>query len=205
MGYTHYWTRPVSIGRSHFNAASRDCHRVCNVLAIPLAGADGTGVPTFDHAAIVFNGHVATGQRLPDIACATQVGHWPHEVAFGILFPNHPGIEAAARTPPLILGRMLRSDGSGAEAPFRFTRTVDPTSEDPCFGACQTRFRPYDLAVQCCLIAIKEHVPGVCVKSDGSQRLWNEAADLCQHTLGYGLLFALDTHLPLPPYLDGVA
>ncbi|HET6249745.1 MAG TPA: hypothetical protein VFE47_18795 [Tepidisphaeraceae bacterium] len=56
MGYTHYWERPSVLPRPEFIAAVADCRRLCAAIGVPLAGADGTGQPTFNDNEICFNG-----------------------------------------------------------------------------------------------------------------------------------------------------
>jgi len=60
------------------------------------------------------------------------------------------------------------------------------------FSFCKTAFKPYDLAVQACLIAAKRHFGDqIIVSSDGNELQWNDARAVCQKVLGYGVDFKL--------------
>jgi hypothetical protein len=53
---------------------------------------------------------------------------------------------------------------------------------------CKTEHRPYDLSVQCCLIALSHRLgPRFRVSSDGDTQHWQAAREACQRVLGYGV------------------
>ena len=60
-----------------------------------------------------------------------------------------------------------------------------------CFDFCKTAHRPYDLAVQCCLIVLAHYFPAFKVTSDGEQADWARAMEACQAALGFGQNFKL--------------
>jgi hypothetical protein len=61
------------------------------------------------------------------------------------------------------------------------------------FHFCKTAYKPYDLAVQVCLVIAAHHLgDAILVSSDGSQEQWQDAIALCQSVLGYGGGFRLD-------------
>ena len=69
----------------------------------------------------------------------------------------------------------------------------DPDVVGKFFQFCKTAYRPYDLAVNVCLIIAKHRLKdGIVVKSSGTENNWIEGKQLCQHFLGYGGDFRLD-------------
>lgn len=60
------------------------------------------------------------------------------------------------------------------------------------FGLAVADCRPYDLAVQCCLIVFKQHFGAEFqVMSNGDTADWDDAREWCDETLGYGMDFEL--------------
>ena len=60
------------------------------------------------------------------------------------------------------------------------------------FSYCKTQKLPYDLCVKCTLIILKHHLGDkIRVMSDFTDEDWNDARNLCQGCLGYGLDFEL--------------
>jgi hypothetical protein len=60
------------------------------------------------------------------------------------------------------------------------------------FGFCKTAYKPYDLAVICCLIIAKHHLKSeIVVSSDGTLEQWKDGMLICQKILGYGMEFKL--------------
>ena len=56
----------------------------------------------------------------------------------------------------------------------------------------KTGFKPYDLAVNVCLIVAKQHLKDdIVISSDGKDIHWADAKALCQRFLGYGGDFTL--------------
>ena len=61
------------------------------------------------------------------------------------------------------------------------------------FHSTKTAYKPYDLAVNVCLIIAKHYLgKDIVIRSDGKIDKWHEAMQLCQHFLGYGLEFNID-------------
>jgi len=63
---------------------------------------------------------------------------------------------------------------------------VEPTEHGLFFDFCKTAFKPYDLAVQVCLVIAAHHLDAFTVTSDGSMDEWQDAIAVCQEVLGYG-------------------
>ena len=140
---------------------------------------------------------------------------------------------------PLVAPTMARAcDGSSAAGSFVFRRTmpddeytkvygrVSPVSingvREPIqrtwigkyFGKCRTCYKPYDLAVCCCLLVAKRRFGSlVVVSSDGTNRNWADVRAVCQQVLGYGkgmkfgaggrMLCAAGTRTPAAPDMSG--
>lgn len=207
MGYTHYWRRVRELDPLNFAAAVADCRKICNALPIPIGDGLGEGEPVFTHELIAFNGHVDSGSFSRD-----GVGlMWPSEKAEGVATVGQNARGPGNWCGGSYLGsRAVAENGDGSYESFIVEQRVDRDKNQAdlkgrYFDCCKTNFRPYDLLVQCSLIALKEHLGDqIRVTSDGSSEQWNEARDGCQVFLGYGLLFELDDKTPdtlpdLPP------
>jgi hypothetical protein len=60
------------------------------------------------------------------------------------------------------------------------------------FACCKTARKPYDLAVQCCLVVFDHYFPDdFFVSSDGEDWAWQEARETCDGIVGYGAGFRL--------------
>jgi hypothetical protein len=194
MGYTHYWERRLRLPLSSFKAAVEDCRRLCQALPIPLGDAGGEGEPIFNSHEICFNGHIRSGQL-----SSIQAGEglvWPQDAARGIAIIGEANAAAGRwHAGPAATARILGPDGDGSYETFRIQRVHKPAYPEQrshggwWFGFCKTNFRAYDLCVQCCLIILHHHLGSghFRVSSDGTSQQWNEARDVCQHILGYGI------------------
>lgn len=75
---------------------------------------------------------------------------------------------------------------------FEGTRFKDPDEQGRYFDFCKTEYRPYDLAVQCCLIVLAHYFgEQFKVTSDGNAEDWAPAREACQAALGFGEDFKL--------------
>ena len=196
MGYTHYYNRPRELNEAKFKLAVDDCKKLCDALPIPLGGADGTGEPVFTDDLLVFNGSVDSQSF-----CKSDVRiPWPDDDAegFSIVGDDEPKV-GRWYAGDILKSRCVNENGDGSFETFQIERIIDlkdhedEGSEAKYLEFCKTAFRPYDLNVQCCLIIFK-HFFGdeFLVSTDSKDKLWNEARDICQHILGYGLDFELD-------------
>lgn len=203
MGYTHYWYRPKELDKDKFKAAVNDCRKICSVLPIPLGNWEGKDSPEFSNKCISFNGHI---NSLCLIGKAPVSIPWPTDDAKGIAVEgNGEPREGKWFAGDLLNSRCADEKGDGSYESFVIERiypvkrqswqATDPETgqKNRWFSCCKTAFRPYDLNVQCCLIAFKQHFGNIFeVASDGTTEQWNEARDICQHVLSYGLLFELN-------------
>lgn len=120
--------------------------------------------------------------------------------------------EYSPQMPPLIAPASARAcDGSCAAGPFVLRRTMPDNeytkvygTESPLtingvrdaiprewvgkyFNKCRTLYKPYDLAVCCCLLVAKRWFGALMVvASDGTNDNWADVRGACQRVLGYG-------------------
>jgi hypothetical protein len=195
MGYTHYWRRPQELDASKFKLAVDDCKKICDALPVPLGDGMGENEPVFNDDCVIFNGAVHS-----ENLCKADVRiPWPTAKAEGIA--GIADVEPTAGqwfAGDLLNSRCCNDSGDGSYETFAIEQAFVPEEwqkpeEGRYFACCKTGFRPYDLCVQCCLAVFKEYFPAeFLVSSDGTDKQWNEARDVCQHILGYGLTFGLD-------------
>lgn len=195
MGYKHIYKRTQELDLAKFKLAVDDCKKVCDTLSIPLAGAEGTREPEFSDRQILFNGSVDSHSF-----CKTDTFvPWPSDDADGIAIVGEETTQAGSWFGGKFLTtRCVDEDGDGSYEAFIIDQKYEPDKFDICkegkyYVSCKTAFRPYDLNVQCCLIVFKHYFgDDFIVYSNGTDKQWNEARDVCQHILKYGLNFELD-------------
>ncbi len=197
MGYTHYWRRRRVFGRAQFARARADFTRVVPVLVelgVVLAGPPGSGVPVMLADEIGFNGVLACGHPRRPLGIA-----WPAAGAGGVCL----AYAQAARGDGDVGGdwfggRQLHSrtcDGDCSHETFwlgrvRLAAAGERPEDGLYFDFCKTAFKPYDLAVQVCLVIAVHHLgDAISVRSDGSLAEWRDAVALCEEVLGYGGAF----------------
>ncbi|HOC43232.1 MAG TPA: hypothetical protein PKJ99_09505 [Thermoanaerobaculales bacterium] len=197
MGYTHYWRRAPVIDLNTFVNIRRDVTRTLPALdqrGIELAGPLGTGGPVFSFEEIAFNGRRHCGHLQRQLGIA-----WPARRARGVC------VAASDKTRDALggwwfAGRTLRArtcDGDCSHETFMLLRVRTPAvrelpNETEYFDCCKTAYKPYDLAVQVCLVIAAHHLgDAMQVSSDGSLDEWQDAIALCQEVLGYGRAFRL--------------
>ena len=194
MGYTHYWRRPAKLDPEKFAAFAADCRKVCEAVPIPLGDWEGKGEPEFSRDMVSFNGSVHSESFARDGGGLM----WPTDDAENVATVGQTAKVGHWFAGDLLSKRAVDENGDGSYESFVIERAFEPyKGQEPdqdgrWFAFCKTNYRPYDLCVQFCLIALKEHFGGaVVIRSDGTDKQWNEARDGCQVYLGYGLLFEL--------------
>lgn len=194
MGYTHYWYRPPQLDRALFALASADCAKLHAATAqyVPIGDGNGEGSPEFLPDSILFNGAVECGHAKQDMGGLP----WPAPKARGVATFGQD-VEAGN----WYAGVTLSARACDGDCSYE-TFSVEPKEENPeyrqfdpeVFSFCKTAFRPYDLMVQACLIALRHHLgPVFRVTSDGDESDWADARRLCRNVLGYGEAFRLAT------------
>ncbi len=193
MGYTHYWYRkPETLDEGKFQSASMDCAKVCNALNVSLASWNGKGEPEFTFDEIAFNGIEACGHPADHSLGIT----WPAPDAKGVS-NGFEEVEGEGWFAGATITKRA-CDGDCSHESFVVTREVeqaDYRKDEPyVFTCCKTAFKPYDFAVQCCLIVFAHYFPECFhVHSDGEESEWDEARQACEAVLDYGKNFMLDT------------
>ncbi len=200
MGYTHYWRRARSFERAQFERVKTDFAQVLPTLVqlgIPLTGPCGDGAPELNKNEICFNGARVCGHERRKLGLT-----WPATGAKGVCLVYERGPSGDSDIGGQWFGgRLIRTrtcDGDCSYESFDLPRVFEPgESQKPdehgrFFGFCKTAYRPYDLAVQACLVIAAHHLGDAMeVSSDGSMNEWQDAIALCQEVLGYGGKFAL--------------
>jgi len=165
-------------------------------LGIPLAGPAGQGDPIVSDTEIAFNGSSSCGHVRRELGIT-----WPEDGARGVCmaYSKRNGQDSDLGG-QWFAGRSLLSrtcDGNCSHESFNL-----PLSEKEDFGAdsddvgifgfCKTAFKPYDLAVQICLIMASHHLGNaISVSSDGTMEHWADAIFICDRLFGYGWNFRL--------------
>jgi hypothetical protein len=193
MGYTHYAYRQKEIDAAKFAAIRKDFEKLIIALDdmdVRLGDGHGENLPVLTDDAIIFNGLANCGHRKDK----SIVIPWPSRDAVG-------GVNATAEPNDgtWFAGTILNTrtcDGDCSYETLYFPRKFpdnyyfQPDEERPdlFFFCCKTAYRPYDIAVTAFLIVAKHHLgDDIKVSSDGEDRDWYDAKQLCQLHLGYGV------------------
>lgn len=197
MGYTHYWYRQRDIPEEKFSRILDDFDKLQTVLGamgVKLAGGNGEGFPELTHEIICFNGLAKCGHEREDFGIA-----WPSTTARFVKNGGGQVLEGSWFAGATLNRRACGGDCS--HETFYFPRSIpkrdfeqfDSKRKDLMFDCTKTAFKPYDLAVNACLIIAKHYLgENILVSSDGELCQWVDAVFLCQKFLGYGEDFKLD-------------
>lgn len=170
MGYTHYWRRQEDVPVEIFTHIVNDFKAVLpiiNNIGIELKGGLGNGEPQIDKNAITFNGDKVPAEEMV-YARLTSDTDWPTR----------------------------ECGGDCSHETFHFPRTVFQQPAEPdgrYFEFCKTAYKPYDIAVNTCLIICCHWLNNdIDISSDGGGAQWREAAIICHSVLGYGTEYQID-------------
>ena len=193
MGYTHYFRRVPELPQENFSAVVRDFKTILpkfQQAGILLAGWDGSGEPEITQDLIAFNGPEHCGHTKRDLGIT-----WPAPDAGGVK------LEGDTTSGTWFAGAKLshRScDGDCSHESFFIERIFDPEdwkkpdANGKYFTSCKTAYKPYDLAVTVALVIAKLHLGDLIdISSNGEEKDWFDAKQICQMELGYGLKFTL--------------
>lgn len=196
MGYTHYWRREKTIDPETFSKIVGDFRKLLplfKTLDIQLADGMGEGEPTFTDEKIWFNGKTNCGHKEFDLGIA-----WPSDGP--TKFGTAPDAEEA-HDGTWFAGVKLNQRTCGGDCShetFAFARETElrewdkPDENGRYFAFTKTAFKPYDLAVNACLIIIKHYLGDkIKVSSDGEMKDWQDAIDICQNAFDYGKEFVI--------------
>lgn len=209
MGYTHYY-KASGFHWKQFYDTVKDFQRMVPVLehlGVRLRGPDGRGEPVISAGSIAFNGDKKCGHTRRELGIV-----WPAGGASGVAKNTIlTGLETITRS-EWYAGAELLSRACGGDCSYESfvmepvgtgdKEYIDITEDRRHYtpyvhkemefkGFCKTAYKPYDLAVNVCLVIARKHMDAsIC--SDGDITNWQEAMQICQHFLGYGSDFTLD-------------
>ena len=223
MGYTHYYYTAPTFDKDSFQQVAADFKKMVmplKHLGVVLADGNGKDCPTISPTEICFNGKRDCGHEerelgitWPSRSASGIVKNGVDTILLDITKSRWFGgasLEARAcggdcSHEALLLEQKHEPHVSGdyteepegeyrrwTDASGRRRRTPD-NIVGKYFECTKTAYKPYDLAVNVCLVIAKHHLKdGITVGSDGTIENWQEGMQLCQHFLGYGTDFALD-------------
>ncbi len=202
MGYTHYYCVSPEFDSTAFAKVAADFKKMITPLrhlGVVLADAFGEGYPRISPTEIRFNGLAKCGHEEKQLGIT-----WPGKNASGVS-QNKAGQQLAEITQgSWFAGAELETRACGGDCSHETFCLEQKISDIPewkqdtrqnglIFECTKTAFKPYDLAVNVCLVIAKHHLgEKINVTSDGELENWKEAMHLCQHFLGFGKSFQLD-------------
>ena len=213
MEYTHYYYVAPVFDKNAFEKAATDFKKMTRPLrhlGVVLADEGGEGSPTIRPTEICFNGVRDCGHAERKLGIT-----WPSTSASGVVRNGVDTTLQEITKTTWYAGASLEARACGGDCsyesfcmrqkhePYSDERPMDTYSErtnrrnpNNMVGkyreSVKTAYRPYDLAINVCLIIAKHHLKdGILIKSDGTIDNWQEGMHLCQHFLGYGGDFAL--------------
>ena len=178
MGYTHYFYTEGIYDEDLFSKVSCEFQKMVEPLKrikVHLADGFGENYPIITPKEISFNGN-------------RQCFHGEDESCHGDCSHETFRLEQQQESSDGMIGEFSNfTDDRG-------NRKRTPHNEVGKFFDCtKTARKPYDLAVQVCLIIAKNYLKdGIIIHSDGDIEEWGEAKEKCQYFLGYGEEFVLD-------------
>ena len=198
MGYSHYYYTKNNLNQTAFFKVARDFKKMVPILGhlgVKLGNGHGVDTPIITPEEICFNGLEKCGHQEMSIGLA-----WPSETAKGVneSYTRKELIEVSKGT--WFAGKTLETRVCGGDCShetFSLERVQPEADKEFIFGCTKTNYKPYDLAVNVCLVIAKHYLGSdIIVRSDGEEKDWIEGAQLCEHFLGYGAEFKLDTERP---------
>jgi hypothetical protein len=205
MGYTHYYYVASKYSKEDFSHVSYDFKKMLPTLThlgIKLADGQGENTPIISPTQITFNGLSKCGHTQRDLGIT-----WASKGAKGVsTSPVGQKLEELTKG-NWFAGATLETRACGGdcshetfhlsqesvERDSRMQKFNDVTGKGLNFNFTKTAFKPYDLAVNVCLIIAKHYLKDeIRILSDGTKENWEEGKQLVQHFLGYGKDFKLD-------------
>ena len=207
MGYTHYWRVVPEFDPVKFAKVASDFKimtKPLKHLGVVLADGLGDGYPTISPTSIIFNGPEKCGHEERTLGIT-----WPAKKATGII-KNGVDTKLQDITKSVwFAGAELETRSCGGDCSHETftleqkyantvtrwdgsTYTKELNKNGRYFDFCKTAYKPYDLAVTVCLVIANHHLcKDIIISSDGEMSNWEEAMQLCQHFLNYGMEFKL--------------
>lgn len=221
MGYTHYYYVEAHYERDTFLNIVKDFKKVMPVLehlGVKLAGPFGDLDPIVNEDEIAFNGLEKCGHTERDLGIT-----WPSKTAQGVAkldMQHRQGNETfQGVNGHWFAGLNLETRTCGGDCShetFRLERNsnhkeengtkadtwkgsdgkvyrTNPNKVGKFFECTKTAYKPYDLAVNVCLVIAKHYLENkIAISSDGEEKDWKDGIEICKHFLGYGEEFKLD-------------
>lgn len=207
MGYTHYWYKDPVLNQDNFNKVVADFEKMIPIiehLGVKIADGFGEGKPIITTKEICFNGPSKCGHQERDLGIT-----WPSDNAQGVAkldMQHRLGNETKANIESTwFAGYKLNTRTCGGDCShetFMLEQQITPSEhrqakEGKYFDCTKTAYKPYDLAVNVCLIIAKHHLKSqIIIHSDGELEQWKDAIELCEHFLGYGSELNLNEEIP---------
>ena len=194
MGYTHYYRTKPELDKQAFENIQADFKKMIPImehLGVKLGDGFGENTPLISPEEITFNGLVQCGHQKEQIGLA-----WPSPTAKGVK-ADHTFMQLSEMSKgEWFAGKTLEMRVCGGDCSYE-TFSLDQSvpkeqlknlDEDGYYFNCtKTNYKPYDLAVNVCLIIAKHYLKGqIKITSDGNMDNWIEGIQLCEHFLGYG-------------------
>lgn len=203
MGYTHYYSVSPKYDAELFEKVSIDFKKMIeplNHLGVKLAGGNGEDTPVISPTEICFNGMLNCGHTERQLGIT-----WPSKTAKGVSKGKVDTIISDIVNGSWFGGASLETRACGGDCSHegfllqqKLTDIPDWKQDDLkagklIFEFTKTAYKPYDLAVNVCLIIAKHYLKDkIKISSDGEMSNWEEGMQLCQHFLKYGANFKLD-------------
>jgi len=204
LGYTHYYQVAKQYDKETFSKLSFDFKKMIPTLShlgIKLADGSGEDTPIISPTQIVFNGKTNCGHTQRDLGITwasksakgvsnDRVGQKLEEITKGQWFA---GATLETRACGGDCSHETFSLEQKLDRPRNTADKIVGKSNALMFNFTKTAFKPYDLAVNVCLIIAKHYLKDqIKISSDGTSENWEEGRQLVQHFLGYGKDFKLD-------------
>lgn len=207
MGYTHYYYTRKEFDTELFKKVSNDFKKLIvplEHLGVKLGDAHGEDRPILTDTEICFNGLRKCGHTERDLGIT-----WPSKTAQGVAkldYQHRNGNETKQDVNgSWFAGAQLETrtcDGDCSHETFSLEQKMSNIPEykqekadqnKRIFECTKTAYKPYDLAVTACLIIAKHHLGNeIIIHSDGELKDFQDAINLIEHFLGYGLEFKLN-------------
>lgn len=170
MGFTQTYYRKPELNSANFEKIVSDFKIMVPELqkiGIELGNGVGIDEPCLENDVIIFNG----------------LTNCNHKEDFAIQ-GGHSGLYCEKSD--------CGNESFVLEQKYEPNKWQEPDQVNRFHNYCKTERKPYDLAVQICLIIAKHHLgEEIEVTSDGETNEWMLAMEMTDKTLGYGLDFVL--------------
>ena len=197
--YSHRYKVIQNISAEKFTAIATDFRNIIKPLShlgVAIAGSKGDGKPEINPEKIKFNGVTECGHPVIELGVVQ-----PSIDATGVLIYRDASdlIKISRSGDGGVILKKRACNGECSNETFSLVRDIQ--SEDipvqikdgMYLEIVRTSYKPYDLAVNICLIIAKHHLKNdIMVSSDGDIEKWSDAMQICEHFLGYGSDFELE-------------